>query len=430
MKLRLEGWGLFVLGTCVILAAYVWAQMAEDRSLEHRERRVRLASLAASVNRLDALEWRIIASAELDPWVQSELDQVREEASFLIGQLQEDEHDPSQVVLAELTQEVETYNEAVDLEIRLIEDGAHEAAERIDEQRVDPAFEKLLASIGAASASFLRSAEREHVMSHALGNSAVASANVLTLLLLWMYQRTRRRALAMSARQMIDKRAHENRRELLQRTVQAAEKERMMVAVDLHDGPIQGLTALMLGLESLGRGIERGKLDSALVKLQEVQQRLSNEIGAIRNEMSSLRSPALNEKGLAAAIGDLAGQFSERTGIPCTMRGETVERLDPERETLLYRTTQEALANVAKHAHASRVHVSLGGDNGWVHLEVQDNGIGFDAQPTQELMRLGHFGLASMQERVEMAGGVWELETKLQAGTRIKALIPSGEEAT
>jgi two-component system, NarL family, sensor kinase len=133
----------------------------------------------------------------------------------------------------------------------------------------------------------------------------------------------------------------------------------------------------------------------------------------------SLRPPVLEERGLPAALEDQAAIFRERTGISCET-DFTPLRLDHTIETVLYRVAQEALANVAKHSGGARAEVRLRREGDRAVLEISDDGIGFDIQRKSETLGLGHLGLVSMRERVELAGGVWSLVSSPGKGTRIK----------
>ena len=91
---------------------------------------------------------------------------------------------------------------------------------------------------------------------------------------------------------------------------------------------------------------------------------------------------------------------------------------------MLYRVTQETLNNVGKHSGASRVTVSLEAENGSVRLRINDDGVGFDPITASRLLSEGHFGLAGMRERVELAGGTWTVWSRAGSGTVLTATLP------
>jgi signal transduction histidine kinase len=133
-----------------------------------------------------------------------------------------------------------------------------------------------------------------------------------------------------------------------------------------------------------------------------------------------LRPTALDELGLAAALARFVTEWSSHVGIPAEFRltGYERGRLLPEAEVAFYRVTQEALTNVAKHAHATRADVVLGMNDGQVVLVIEDDGIGFDAVETATSTSNG-FGLLGMRERAALAGASLQIETAPGRGTSI-----------
>ena len=219
-------------------------------------------------------------------------------------------------------------------------------------------------------------------------------------------------------------RAEAERKHLLDRTVWRAEEERIRIAAELHDGPIQGLTAVGYQLEEAGLtlGNADGRHTQELLTL--AQGGLYGEINELRGLMATLRPPVLDERGLGLALADQVESFQRRTGIPCILESDRGTRLEPEVETVLYRVAQEALANVAKHAKAQRVWVFLRADDDRVEMHVRDDGVGFDTVKVGGLVGSGHFGLAGMRERVEMAGGTYGLVSAPGSGTLIRVRLP------
>jgi signal transduction histidine kinase len=215
-----------------------------------------------------------------------------------------------------------------------------------------------------------------------------------------------------------------DRRKLLDRTMRSAEEERSRLAAELHDGPIQRLTALGYTLDEARITLEIGNLHHGLDVLGAAHHVLATEIGELRRLMSALRPPVLDQRGLVLALRDLIDAFQRQTGIACTLMGTRDVRLDPDRETVLYRVVQEALTNVAKHSGASRVTVYLRADEGQVETRVSDDGIGFDSLQAGELTNRGHYGLAGMRERVELAGGSYRLISAPGYGTVVLARVP------
>lgn len=227
-----------------------------------------------------------------------------------------------------------------------------------------------------------------------------------------------------------------DRRTLLQEIVATAERERVRIATELHDGPVQMLSAvsfdLQLGLMALAEG-DRAEVETILSR---TTRTVTAEIRAIRQLMTSLRPPVLDEAGIAFAIEEHARSVAERTGLLITCTLDLPAHLDPTTETDLYRIVQEALSNVARHADAHRVAIALTVDDGRARLTVEDDGRGVPPLPISQLLRTGHFGLAGMAERAEAAGGSMLIEPATAGGTLLRitlpvqpALVPAGPRA-
>lgn len=222
-------------------------------------------------------------------------------------------------------------------------------------------------------------------------------------------------------------RLEDERKRLLERVLLASEEERVRIAADLHDGPIQQLAKVGYGLERARLRLERGDTGEVLGLLDRTQGELSEEMQGLRGIMTSLRPPALDEYGLEGALRDQVSSFRDRFGTDCSVAAALPRRLDPELETTLYRVAQEALTNVSKHARASRVWVDLWERNGWVELAVKDNGQGFDASAWPGPAADGHFGLLAMREQVRMAGGRFEIKSRPGWGTLVRVAFSREE---
>jgi len=217
--------------------------------------------------------------------------------------------------------------------------------------------------------------------------------------------------------------ADEDRRRLLDRTVRAAEDERIRVAAELHDGPVQHLTALDLRLEGLRHRLD-GTAPASAESAERIQERLRGEIQGLRRMMTELRPPALDERGLDPALRDYVGKVADETGLACSVDSRVVGRLSGAVDTILYRVAQEAITNVVKHAGAEELRLSLKGTNGKVELDIRDDGVGFDADRAGEKAAAGHFGLIGMRERVAAAGGEFRVDSRPGNGTHIHVSLP------
>jgi signal transduction histidine kinase len=215
------------------------------------------------------------------------------------------------------------------------------------------------------------------------------------------------------------------RKRVMQTVLRATEQERLRLAADLHDGPVQELTALRYSLNRARTRVQRGQHEEAEALLAGLEVDLATGISGLRRLMSELRPAVLDEQGLEAALLNQARAFEAANGVACDIRSGLDARLAPELETVLYRVTQESLNNIGKHARASRVTVSLATENGGVRLRIHDDGIGFDPLAARELVGDGHFGLAGMRERVEMVGGRLVVDSVPGEGTTVDVRMTS-----
>ncbi|MGH9105598.1 MAG: ATP-binding protein [Acidimicrobiales bacterium] len=230
-------------------------------------------------------------------------------------------------------------------------------------------------------------------------------------------------ALSSANRHLVD--SQWRRRQLLDRTVQVAESERARIAANLHDGPIQRLAALGLILDRCRLRLERDDPGGAGELVVRARNELSDEIQNLRQMMSELRPPILDQGGLEAAIRDQLSAWSRSTGVEARFDTSAHPVLSPNLETVVYRVVQESLANVAKHARASLTTVGLTQSGNGVQVVVRDNGRGFGVLSQPDLLRRGHFGLVVMRERVELAAGRFEVRSAPSTGTEVAIWLPA-----
>ena len=205
-------------------------------------------------------------------------------------------------------------------------------------------------------------------------------------------------------------------RELSHRLRTVEETERRAISRELHDRIGQELSTLGLILGSLGAKLPRESLRAVEKPLQDMQGLLKSMVANVRDVMAELRPPVLDDYGLLAALRQLATEFVKRSGIAAELAGvELQPRLASIVETAMYRISQEALNNIAKHAQARNVEISLYAASDRVVLDITDDGVGFDANATPP----DHWGLATMRERAEAVGIAFRLESAPGAGTRI-----------
>ena len=215
------------------------------------------------------------------------------------------------------------------------------------------------------------------------------------------------------------------RRQLLDRAVKAAEGERARLAANLHDGPVQRLAAIGLILDRSRLRLDREDCAGAAELVERARSGLGEEVRGLRQIMTELRPPVLDQGGLEEAVRDHVNAWSKSSGVQARLELAERPKLSPESETVAYRVVQEALANVAKHADARNVLVSIEGSGGGAQVVVRDDGHGFRELSQPDLVRSGHFGLVIMRERVELASGKFEVKSAPLDGTEVKLWLPA-----
>lgn len=220
-------------------------------------------------------------------------------------------------------------------------------------------------------------------------------------------------------------RLHEEQVELVRRHFMEGaaiqEEERRRIAAELHDGVGPSLASISLRLRTVGKALERGR-QPTVSEIEELAGQAQANIRDIRRLIYDLRPAALDELGLAPALAEYVAHFGADHGIAVALDiRPDLPSLPAPVETTLFRIAQEALANVAKHAQASCVEVSLACEPVEVVMRVADDGQGFDpAVPLEG----PHLGLWSMRQRVEQFGGSLRVDSGPGRGTRVQVRIP------
>ncbi len=218
---------------------------------------------------------------------------------------------------------------------------------------------------------------------------------------------------------------HEQLRALAARLAEVEEAERQRVARELHDTVGQNLTALGLNLNIAQMHLPPGAADAARSRLKDSLDLVQQTTEFIRGVMADLRPPVLDDYGLVAALRWYGAQFASRTGVEFSLRGQELSpRLPALVETALFRIAQEALTNVARHAQAMHVTVSLEASESLVRLTIADDGVGFDPEMIKVRATGRGWGLLSMTERAEAAGGRARVESRAYGGTRVLVEVP------
>ncbi|MFZ1287856.1 MAG: histidine kinase, partial [Candidatus Phosphoribacter sp.] len=220
--------------------------------------------------------------------------------------------------------------------------------------------------------------------------------------------------------------AHELRERLLRRSVDASDEERRRIAATLHDGPVQELVASSLAVTGAAEQAAAAGQGELADDIREAGATVRGSVASLRTLLVDLYPDRLADAGLTAAVTDLTGSLVSRgTTVEVDLDPRTVARLDEEHARLVYRVTQECLRNVAKHAGAFRVSVTLrpaAHAPRHTELVVQDDGIGFHVAESRA--RHGHFGLRVLTDLAEGAGAVLQVASAPGQGTRWRLVMP------
>ncbi|MBI5826041.1 MAG: PAS domain S-box protein [Chloroflexi bacterium] len=209
--------------------------------------------------------------------------------------------------------------------------------------------------------------------------------------------------------------------ELSRRLVEIHETEQRAIGRELHDQIGQMLTALKLTLE-IAAQLPAETAAKKLIGAQELVDDLMSRVSRLSLE---LRPPMLDDLGLIPALLWHITRFQEQTHINVEFKHGDIEgkRFDPEIETTAYRVAQESLTNVARHARATRVRLKVQIRGGWMEIQIEDNGVGFDPQTALAKNR----GLGGMRERINLLGGSFEIESQAGAGAKKLIRLPIQE---
>jgi PAS domain S-box-containing protein len=207
------------------------------------------------------------------------------------------------------------------------------------------------------------------------------------------------------------------RRELAQLLETAQEEERRRIAADIHDDPIQVMSAVDMRLQLLLARPDR--IDTH--EIGELAEELRSAIDRLRNLLFELRPVALDLEGLTPAIAMYLEHAAKEAGWSWEVIDELDEEPADEARVSFYRIAQEALTNVRKHANATHVDVRLTSLDEGLLLRIVDDGGGFERAETAEP---GHLGLATVTERAELAGGWCEVRSTLGEGTVLECWMP------
>ena len=218
------------------------------------------------------------------------------------------------------------------------------------------------------------------------------------------------------------RRTIQERRDLAQRLEGAQEQERRRIAADIHDDPIQVMSAIDLRLALLAD--RNTAVDPE--ELHAIQETVRHSIERLRSLLFELRPVALDREGIVVAL----TQYLDHTAVGIGWNHRVVDELEaepePELRAILYRTAQEAVSNVRKHAGAHTVSVTLRSEGQGVCVRIDDDGVGFDTQRL-DAPEPGHLGLLTMVERAELMGGWCRVTSSPGSGTSVECWLPTSE---
>ncbi|HEX4230691.1 MAG TPA: CHASE3 domain-containing protein [Bryobacteraceae bacterium] len=221
---------------------------------------------------------------------------------------------------------------------------------------------------------------------------------------------------------MEDVREKELRYKMLAARIQSArEDERTALARDIHDDLGQALTGIKIDLAMLSRQLDAEQREAASQRLDSSLVAVDSAIQSLRRVSRDLRPAVLDQVGLSAALRAHGREFGARTGI--RVEFDLIEELLPmnvEQRTALFRIAQEALTNVARHARAQSVRLTLANRTGDIHLNIRDDGVGIPARPLGSGTSLGLLG---MEERAHLVGARLKLTTERGKGTTVEVVL-------
>lgn len=213
-------------------------------------------------------------------------------------------------------------------------------------------------------------------------------------------------------------------RHLSHRILHVQEEERKRISRELHDEITQTLVGISVHLETLAQGATINPKELKK-KITQTQRLVEKSVDIAHQFARRLRPTMLDDLGLIPALRSLMKNFMKETGIRVSLSAfEEVEKLSTAKRTVLYRVAQEALNNVARHAQATKVEVSIQRLPKALLMQIKDNGQSFDVERALQPGKNKRLGLIGMRERLEMVNGQFAIESAPGKGTTIQAQIP------
>jgi signal transduction histidine kinase len=222
----------------------------------------------------------------------------------------------------------------------------------------------------------------------------------------------------------------QSRQELGERSrALATLEERERIAREMHDSLSQTLNYIRLSAGVSKERLDRGDTSSLGQDLEQERQAARDAYEEVRHGIQALRANGVLERGLLPALGDFVERYIAETklNVRISLPPSVKPDLSEEAQVQALRIVQEALANIRKHAGASRVTVEFAERPGWVDISIRDDGCGFD--PSSVNSNGQHFGLQIMRERAESVGGSLDIESRAGEGTCVTVRLPAARAA-
>lgn len=210
---------------------------------------------------------------------------------------------------------------------------------------------------------------------------------------------------------------------LLNKMIKVQEEERKKISRELHDEISQSLTSIIVGLRVLSEQVGGSKERKAILEMRDLVSRTLDNAHRLAVE---LRPALLDDLGLVAAAQRYIENYSQKYGISADINfsGLSRERFRPEIEITLYRILQETLTNIAKHARATHVKVTLKKTRRKINFSITDNGVGFTPESLRASPANNSLGIFGMRERVALLAGSFAIQSSAGAGSTITVVIP------
>jgi two-component system sensor histidine kinase DegS len=208
--------------------------------------------------------------------------------------------------------------------------------------------------------------------------------------------------------------------------IQAQEKERLRISLQLHDGPAQSMSNLVLRAEICQRLLDRD-LDQARAELSSLKTAINTTLQDTRRFIFDLRPMILDDLGLVPTLRRYVQQFSEKNNLEVNLMVQSIDsRLPTHYEVAIFRFIQEALNNVSKHANATQARVLLEASGNSIHVSVEDDGSGFHiSEVLADQSGRRNLGIATLRQQAEtLLRGEFGIESAVGRGTRVAAVVP------